>query len=101
MPFLCNAHWAAQPGSGDVVFGLLQQLAEATRREAGNRTYEVFRDDLEAFRIVEVYDDEAAFAAHLASPHFLRLAQEAAIPLLASRSRAVQTIPDDQPGAPS
>jgi quinol monooxygenase YgiN len=94
MAYMCNATWAAQPGHGDTVFGLLQKLAQETRRERGNRSYDVIRDGPDAFRIVEVYDDMRAFDAHLASSHFIKLAMESAMPLLASRSRAVQETPE-------
>jgi quinol monooxygenase YgiN len=52
----------------------LRGLIEGSRAEPGCRTYDVFRakDDPRTYLIFEQYDDEAALAAHRASPHFER-----------------------------
>jgi (4S)-4-hydroxy-5-phosphonooxypentane-2,3-dione isomerase len=49
--------------------------ARATREEPGCRQFDVCRDpaDPSCFVLYELYDDEAAIAAHLRSPHFLSM----------------------------
>lgn len=89
MPFICNAVLTARAGSEELVQRVLVQLAEASRLEKGNRSYEVVRDPTatSVFLAFEVYDDERAFEAHLSSPHF-GTAFETAGALLESRSRS-------------
>ena len=41
--------------------------------------------------LYEIYDDEAAFGAHQATPHFKRYLTEA-VPLLESRERILWTL---------
>ncbi len=45
---------------------------EGTRREPGNRRFDVLeqKDDATRFVLYEVYEDEAAFAAHQQTPHY-------------------------------
>jgi quinol monooxygenase YgiN len=97
MAFVCSATWVAKEGSAGTVRDALLHLTAATREEPGNRYYQPHQDpeEPEVFRIFEVYDDEAAFRAHGASEHFRRWAQETAIPLLASRERALSVTLDD------
>jgi len=64
--------------------------ARAARKEPGCRQFEVLVDAKDKTRIVlfEVYDDEKAFEAHQATPHFKKYLADA-VPLLASRERQV------------
>jgi (4S)-4-hydroxy-5-phosphonooxypentane-2,3-dione isomerase len=64
--------------------------ARAARREPGCRQFEVLVDAKDKTRVVlfEVYDDEQAFEAHQATPHFKKYLADA-VPLLASRERQV------------
>jgi quinol monooxygenase YgiN len=89
MPFVCSATWTAQPGQEETVRTALEQLSPASRQEPGNRYYQAYQDPAEprVFRIFEVYDDEAAFAAHGAAPHFQQWALGQAIPVLETRQR--------------
>ncbi len=50
-----------------------QQAADSLAREAGCRVFDVCRDPEREDHVLlyEVYDDRAAFDAHLASAHFL------------------------------
>jgi len=66
--------------------------ARAAREEPGCRQFEVLVDAKDRTRVVlfEVYDDEQAFEAHQATPHFKKYLAEA-VPLLASRERQVFT----------
>jgi quinol monooxygenase YgiN len=90
MAYVVSATWTAQPGKEDVVRDAIEKLTPPSRMEPGNRFYQAFQDPAEplVFRLFEVYDDEAAYAAHGASEHFKELALETAIPVLATRERA-------------
>ena len=70
------------------VAALLVPLAEASRREPGNRGYEVLveADDPCSFAIVEHYADRAAFDVHLASAHYTGIAAAQVRPLLTERA---------------
>jgi quinol monooxygenase YgiN len=90
MAYVVSATWTAEPGKEDVVLDAIQKLTGPSREEPGNRYYQAYQDASEplVFRLFEVYDDEEAYAAHGASPHFKELALEQAIPVLANRERA-------------
>ena len=90
MAYVVSAIWTAQPGQEDVVRDAIHQLTPPSREEPGNRFYQAFCDPAEplVFRLFEIYDDEAAYAAHGASAHFKQFALEQAIPVLADRERA-------------
>lgn len=62
--------------------------AEATRKEAGNRQFEVLVDPNDKTKIMlfEIYDDEKAFESHQQTAHFKDYLANA-VPLLASRER--------------
>jgi autoinducer 2-degrading protein len=66
--------------------------ARAARKEPGCRQFEVLVDPKEKTKVLlfEIYDDEKAFEAHQATPHFKKYLAEA-VPLLASRERQVFT----------
>jgi (4S)-4-hydroxy-5-phosphonooxypentane-2,3-dione isomerase len=68
----------------------IAENARAARKEPGCRQFEVLVDAKDKTRIVlfEVYDDEKAFEAHQATPHFKKYLADA-VPLLASRERQV------------
>lgn len=86
-PVFIHALYIAAPGNGDEVARLLAILAEASRTEPGNISYEVFRslDTPERFAILEEYVDMDAFDAHRTSEHFARIGRGEIIPLLALR----------------
>ena len=52
----------------------LRHMVAMTRQESGNRRYDLFRETREgkgpALHLYEIYDDRAAFDAHIASEHF-------------------------------
>jgi len=64
--------------------------AAHARQERGCRRFDVLVDPQDATQVMlyEIYDDEAAFAAHQASDHFKRYLADA-VPLLESRERRV------------
>jgi quinol monooxygenase YgiN len=74
----------------------LRELAPASRVEPGCLTYIVYQDPTRpsVFELFEVYDNEAAYAAHGSSEHFTRLAVHGAIPRLSGRERAFYTTLD-------
>ncbi|PCE15136.1 antibiotic biosynthesis monooxygenase [Microbacterium sp. SZ1] len=69
-PTILHATFTARPGEGDRVAALLADFAEGVRAEEGNVVFDATRlvDDPDRFFVYEVYRDEAAFQAHLASP---------------------------------
>jgi quinol monooxygenase YgiN len=89
MSYVVAATWKARPGQGERVRAAIARLIEPSRAEPGCRFYQPGVDpaDADHFLIYEIYDDEAAYRAHGASPHFRRFALEVAIPLLESRER--------------
>ena len=64
--------------------------AREARKEPGCRQFEVLVDPKDRTKVLlfEIYDDEKAFEAHQATPHFKKYLAEA-VPLLASRERQV------------
>lgn len=95
MAYVVSAVWTAEPGQEGVVLDAIAKLTPPSREEPGNRFYQAYQDPAEplVFRLFEIYDDEDAYAAHGASPHFQEFALEQAIPVLANRERAFfQTI---------
>lgn len=69
-PTILHATFTARPGEGDRVSALLRDFAEGVRAEEGNVVFDATRlvDDSDRFFVYEVYRDDAAFRAHLASP---------------------------------
>ncbi|AYV47479.1 antibiotic biosynthesis monooxygenase [Caulobacter flavus] len=63
---------AAREGRADQLEAMLADLAIASRAEPGNLRWDVWRDQADPTRFVldELYIDNAAVAAHRASPHF-------------------------------
>lgn len=64
---------AAREGRSGELEALLTDLAVASRAETGNLRWDVWRDQADPTRFVldELYIDNAAVAAHRASPHFV------------------------------
>ena len=82
------AQYRTAAGKGDEVASVLALHRPATVAEPGCRAFVVNRsqDDGDRFVLYEQYDDEAAFEAHRASPHFKRYIEGQVVPLLAERS---------------
>jgi (4S)-4-hydroxy-5-phosphonooxypentane-2,3-dione isomerase len=80
--------YQAQPGQGDQVAVLLGRHVAATRAEPGNRDFVALRltEDPDSFVLYERYQDQAAFEAHMASPHYQGIAVARIRPLLADRT---------------
>ena len=62
----------ARPGKAEELRALLTGMVRPSRAEPGNSQYNLWRDkgDLERFVIEERYLDDAAAAAHHATPHY-------------------------------
>ena len=62
----------ARPGMAGDLRALLDGMVVASRAEPGNLQYDLWRDQADAGRFVleELYADDAAVAAHRATPHF-------------------------------
>jgi quinol monooxygenase YgiN len=90
MGYVVAATWTAQPGKEDIVLDAVEKLTPLSRAEPGNQVYQAYRDPQNplVFHLFEIYDDEAAYAAHGASDHFAAYGHGQAIPVLALRERA-------------
>lgn len=89
MAYVVSAVWTAKPGREELVRDAVRQLVPLSRAEPGCRFYQPHADpaDPRVFRLFEIYDDEAAYKAHVDSEHFQRLAMGQAIPELETRER--------------
>ncbi|MNV82949.1 putative monooxygenase YcnE [compost metagenome] len=78
------AYLTARSGKGAEILSLAGPLIEATRREAGCISYELYQKPAEpdALVFVETWKDKAAVDAHFAEPH-LKAFQVATADLLA------------------
>lgn len=86
------ARYVVQPGRMAAVEAALREMAEAVRRsEPGCTRYEVLRarEAPDELLLVEHYVDEAALAAHRATPHFQQLIEGRVVPLLERRERTL------------
>ncbi|MEX2654583.1 MAG: antibiotic biosynthesis monooxygenase family protein [Acidimicrobiia bacterium] len=87
------AHYRAREGTAEEVAARLVDYAEVVRTEPGCLTFVVNRDisDDHAFVLYEVYRDQAALDAHVASEHFAKVAVGEIRPLLADRQVSTLT----------
>jgi quinol monooxygenase YgiN len=96
MGFVVIARWTTRPGEEVAVRRILEEMTALSAAEPGCRLYQAAGDPSNArdFTILEIYDDEAAYQAHLESDHFGQLAAGNALPRLANREREFyETIP--------
>ena len=84
-----SAIWQAKPGEAEAVAAILARLGEAARTEPGVKLFLVHRGatDPEQFLFYELFEDEAAFAAHQQTAHFKTLVLEQGLPKLTKRER--------------
>ena len=89
MAYVVAAKWTVGAENLVPVSEAIGKLAMASRAELGNLVYQVHRDptDPSVFFMYEQYTDEAAFQAHVASPHFQLHCIQEAVPLLETRAR--------------
>lgn len=88
-------HQIAPDQDLDEVLALYPKLAEASRQEPGNVSFDVFRklDDERALVIMERYASRAAFAEHQQTPHFKDLLLGRIVPRLQDRWREAYDVP--------
>jgi quinol monooxygenase YgiN len=81
------ARYTVTAGNEDAVIALIEELANASRTEPGNISFDAYRktDDPSNIVLLERYASRDAFAAHRATPHFKRLVLEQIVPLLQDR----------------
>ncbi|MBX9945481.1 MAG: antibiotic biosynthesis monooxygenase [Reyranella sp.] len=84
-----TAFWEAQPGQEGAIAGLLRRFLPQAQREAGVQAFQIHQSltEPEKFFFYEVFNDEAAFAAHQQTEHFKTLILAQALPKLAKRER--------------
>jgi quinol monooxygenase YgiN len=89
MAYVVRANWRAKSGAEAEVRDAIRKLTPISRQEPGNRFYQAYQDPAEPsiFRLFEIYDDEPAYQAHVASEHFKEYGFGQAIPLLEDRER--------------
>lgn len=70
--FALLAQFTLKPATRDRFVELVLRNAAASVNEPGCRRFDVLtpRDGAERVVLYEIYDDEAAFEAHMQSPHF-------------------------------
>jgi quinol monooxygenase YgiN len=76
-----------QPGKGADFEAVFQRLAAAVRQnEPGNQLYQLTRSRAEAdtYKVLEIYKDDEAVAAHRAADHFREIGREMG-PFMAGR----------------
>ena len=86
-PIVVVARWQLSAQSVEGVLDLLAELREQTLAEPGCQGYDVFRSTLspEQLLLLERYRDDAAIAAHRASPHYQTLVVQRILPLISDR----------------
>ena len=92
MSFVLMVNIKIKPENVERWMKLALENAREARKEPGCRQFEVLVDPKDRTKVVlfEIYDDDKAFEAHQATPHFKKYLAEA-VPLLASRERQVFT----------
>jgi len=87
--FAIIARFTVQDGKVDEVLGYIGEASVPSLAEPGCHMYIANRDlaDPNVVVMYEQYDDEAAFDAHLNSPHCQALVVGKVVPLLVDRRR--------------
>ena len=90
--FVLSVDLRIKPENVDRWMKMALENAREARKEPGCRQFEVLVDPKDRSKVLlfEIYDDDRAFEAHQATPHFKKYLAEA-VPLLASRERQVFT----------
>ena len=97
MAFVVAAKGIAKPDEIDEVARCVATMTPLSRAEPGMIQYQPHRDpeDPTVFYLYEQYVDEAAYKAHVDSPHFQEHGFGDASPRLSARERTFyNTIPD-------
>lgn len=77
---LIHAHLQVKPDQEQPFLEAAKVLVSASRAEAGNIEYTLLKSTEQeySYTMVEVWKDQAAIAAHNASPHFQEFVRQAA-----------------------
>ena len=88
MSFALVVNIRIKPENVEAFMKKLAENASAARKEPGCKQFDVLVDPQDKTKVMlyEIYNDEKAFEAHQATPHFKKYVAEA-VPLLASRER--------------
>jgi autoinducer 2-degrading protein len=88
--FVLQVNIRIKPENVEAFMKKALENAREARKEPGCMQFDVLVDPNDKTRVMlyEVYDDDKAFEAHQQTPHFKKYLAEA-VPLLASRERAV------------
>ena len=84
-----TAMWEARDGEADTVADILARFAPQARQEPGVKLFLVHRgvSNPAQFLFYELFDNEAAFAAHQQTDHFKTLILGEGVPRLTKRDR--------------
>jgi quinol monooxygenase YgiN len=84
-----TAMWEAREGEADAVADILARFAPKARQEPGVKLFLVHRGvaNREQFLFYELFEDDAAFAAHQQTEHFRTLILGEGVPRLTKRER--------------
>jgi quinol monooxygenase YgiN len=87
---LVVAQWEAKQGQADAVVAILRRFLPLAQSDPGVKLFLIGqgRDNPAQFLFYELFVDDAALAAHLASEYFKTLIAGEALPLLSKRERA-------------
>ena len=98
MSFVLTVNIRIRPDAVEAFMKGVLENARSARKEPGCRQFEVLVDPADKTKVMlfEVYDDEKAFEAHQATPHFKKYLAEA-VPLLASRERQIFRKAEERP----
>ncbi len=88
MSFVLVVNIRIKPENVDRWMKMALDNAREARKEPGCRQFDVLVDPKDKTRVLlyEIYNDEKAFEAHQATPHFKKYLAEA-VPMLAHRER--------------
>jgi len=84
-----TAMWEAREGEADAVADILARFAPKARQEPGMKLFLVHRGvaNRDQFLFYELFEDDAAFAAHQQTEHFRALILGEGVPRLTKRER--------------
>lgn len=90
MAYVVAATYTVKPGEEERVRGILETMAPLAREEPGCLFFQAHYspENPSVFFLYEQYEDEAAYRAHMETPHFKEHIRGDAIPRLERRERA-------------
>lgn len=103
MVYVVVALWRAKEGQEDTIARVIEKMTPLSLQEPGCLMYQGHRslDDPRLFFLYERYVNEAAYQAHLVSPHAKQYTWSEGIPNLESRERSFYEMLDSSFGEES